>query len=197
MKYAYCRVSTKEQNLDRQLEAASGFCPDETFCDKKSGKDFHRPEYERLKSKLRPGDEIFVKELDRLGRNKDMVKREIAWFKNHGIIFRCPEIPTTMIDFGDQTWVSEMVMNILIEVFGSIAEQERLKIRKRQREGIDAMPIVGGKRVSKKTGRFSGRPEKCDSEKFSEIKRLNLPVEESCRLLGISRATWYNKVKAV
>ena len=197
MKYFYCRVSTKEQNLDRQLEVAERFKPIEIICDKASGKDFHRPEYEKLKAKLKSGDELIVKELDRLGRNKDMVKREIAWFRENGIIFRCPEIPTTMIDFGDQTWVSDMVMNILIEVFSSIAEQERIKIKGRQREGIDAMPVIDGKRKSKKTGRFTGRPEKWDSEKFLEIKRLNLPVEESCKMLGVSRSTWYNRVKAV
>lgn len=195
MKYFYCRVSSKDQNLGRQLEVAEEYAPDEIFCDKMSGKDFNRPEYEKLKAKLKSGDEFYVKELDRLGRNKDMVKRELAWFKDHGIIFRCPEIPTTMIDFGDQTWVSEMVMNILVEVLGSIAEQERLKIKKRQREGIDAMPVIDGKKKSIKTGRFTGRPEKWDSEKISEVKRLGLTVEESCRRLGISRSTWYAKVK--
>lgn len=197
MKYFYCRVSSKDQNLGRQLEVAEEYAPDEIFCDKMSGKDFNRPEYEKLKAKLKSGDEFYVKELDRLGRNKDMVKRELAWFKDHGIIFRCPEIPTTMIDFGDQTWVSEMVMNILVEVLGSIAEQERLKIKKRQREGIDAMPVIGGKKKSIKTGRFTGRPEKWDSEKISEVKRLGLTVEESCRRLGMSRSTWYNKARAV
>ena len=197
MKYFYCRVSTKDQSLDRQLGEAEKYSPDRIFCDKMSGKDFHRPEYERLKEILKPGDEVYVKELDRLGRNKEGIKNEIRWFQQNRIIFRCLDIPTTLIDFGDQTWVLEMVTNILIEVLGSVAEQERVKIKKRQREGIDAMPVVGGKRVSKKTGRFTGRPTVCDPEKFSEIKRLNLSAEESCRMLGISRATWYNKVKAV
>lgn len=196
MKYFYCRVSTKDQSLDRQLEEASKYNPDQIFCDKMSGKDFHRPEYEKMKGVLQPGDEVYVKELDRLGRNKEGIKEEIRWFQQNRIIFRCLDIPTTLIDFGDQTWVLEMVTNILIEVLGSVAEQERVKIKKRQREGIDAMPVVGGKRVSKKTGRYSGRPEICDPEKFSEIKRMGLSVEESCRLLGISRATWYNKAKA-
>lgn len=198
MKYFYCRVSTREQNLERQKEAAEKYSPDEIICDKASGKNFDRPEYEKLKAKLVAGDEFYVKELDRLGRNKDMVKRELAWFKDHGIIFRCPEIPTTMIDFGDQTWVSEMVMNILVEVLGSIAEQERLKIKKRQREGIDAMPVVGGKKVSLKTGRASGRPlVNPDFEKFSELKKAGLSTRECCKRLGISKTAWYNKAKAV
>lgn len=197
MKYFYCRVSTKEQNLDRQLGEAARYSPDAIFCDKASGKDFSRPEYERMKEMLKSGDEVYVKELDRLGRNKDGIKDEIRWFQEHKVLFRCLDIPTTLIDYGDQTWVLEMVTNILIEVLGSVAEQERVKIKKRQREGIDAMPVVSGKKVSKKTGRFTGRPEKCDSEKILELKRRGWTVEECCKELGISRATWYNKVKAV
>ena len=197
MRYFYARVSTKEQNLDRQLEVSAEFVPDRIFCDKASGKDFHRPEYEKMKALLKPGDEVCVKELDRLGRNKYGVQEEIRWFRENHIIFRCPDIPTTMIDFKDQGWVGDMVNNILIEVLSAVAEQERTKIKRRQKEGIAAMKVVNGKKVSSKTGNFTGRPIKCDSEKISEIKRRNLSVEESCRLLGISRATWYNKVKAV
>ena len=195
MKYFYCRVSSKDQNLGRQLEVAEKYAPDEIFCDKMSGKDFHRPEYERMKSILKEGDEVYVKELDRLGRNLNLVKDELRWFDDHGIKFHSLDIPTTMIDYKGQEWIGRMVTNIIIEVLGSMAEQERAKIRGRQREGIDAMPIIDGKRRSKKTGRFSGRPEKCGSEKFSEVKRLDLSVEESCRRLGISKATWYRKAK--
>lgn len=197
MKYFYCRVSTKEQNLDRQLEVAERFKPIEVICDKMSGKDFHRPEYERMKSLLKEGDEVYVKELDRLGRNLNLVKDELRWFDDHGIKFHSLDIPTTMIDYQGQEWIGRMVTNIIIEVLGSMAEQERIKIKGRQREGIDAMPVIDGKRKSKKTGRFTGRPEKWDSKKFLEIKRLNLPVEESCKMLGVSRSTWYNRGKAV
>ena len=75
MIYGYARVSTKEQNLARQLEAMNAYKKiDEMFCDKQSGKSFDRPEYERLKSIVTKGDEVIVKELDRLGRNKEGVK---------------------------------------------------------------------------------------------------------------------------
>ena len=199
MKYFYARVSTKEQNLDRQLDAAREYVSEECiFFDKVSGKKFERAEYQRMKALLKEGDEVIVKEFDRLGRNKEGVKEEIKWFKDHGVIFRCLDIPTTMIDFGSQTWVLEMVTNILIEVLGTIAEQERNKILQRQREGIDAMEVVDGKKVSRRTGRAMGRPEKgiSDFQKiFEEQKRLGLSVEACCEELGISRATWYNKVK--
>ena len=78
MIYFYTRVSTKEQNLARQLEEAKSYKNvDEVFCDKQSGKTYDRPEYDRLKSIVRKGDEVIVKEMDRLGRNKEATKNEI------------------------------------------------------------------------------------------------------------------------
>ena len=198
MKYFYARVSTKEQNLDRQLEVVKQYPIDRVFADKQSGKNFDREEYQELKRVVKKGDEVFVKELDRLGRNKDGVKDEIKWFHERGVILRILDIPTTLLDFGDQTWVSDMVTNILIEVMGAVAEQERKKIRQRQKEGFAAMKVVNGKKVSAKTGRACGRPEieNPDFEKFFEAKkRGEMSVEECCAALGISRATWYNKVK--
>lgn len=202
MIYGYARVSTKEQNLARQLEAMNGYKSiDEMFCDKQSGKDFNRPEYERLKSVVVKGDEVVVKELDRLGRNKEGVKEEIKWFKEQGVTLRILELPTTLIDFNGQDWLAEMVNNILIEVMGAIAEQEREKIGKRREEGISAMPIVNGKRVSTKTGNEYGRPSIKLDEGFQNLlkkqKDGEMSVSECCEQLGISRATWYNKVKEV
>ena len=127
MIYFYARVSTKGQNTDRQLEAAKAYRNvDEIFIDKQSGKNFDRPEYERLKATVVKGDEVVIKELDRLGRNKDGVKEELEWFKEHGVLVRILDIPTTLMVFPEgQSWVLEMVNNVLIEVMGSIAEQER------------------------------------------------------------------------
>ena len=195
MKYFYARVSTKEQNLARQLEVAKEYACNEVFCDKQSGKSLARPEYLRMKGILKKGDEVYIKELDRLGRNKSGVKREIEWFRENGIMLRIIEIPTTMIDYKDQGWIGDMINNILIEVLGAVAEQELRKTHMRQREGIDAMPVVDGKRVSAKTGRATGRPDKArsDFEKyFEKQKRGLLTIDECCAALGISKATWYN-----
>ena len=159
MKYFLGRVSSKEQNLARQLKIAREKfdIPDENvYCDKITGSSFDRPQYNALKAIVRPGDEVIVKEFDRFGRNKDEMKRELEWFKQKGVIVRILDIPTTLIDFKDQTWVLEMVNNILIEVLGAVAEQERKKTKQRQAEGIAAMPVVDGKRVSMKTGRGFG-----------------------------------------
>ena len=184
MKYAYIRVSTKDQHLDRQIEAIKEYRPDEVFADKMSGKDFDRPEYHRLKSVIQRGDEIIVKELDRLGRNKEAVKEELKWFKDHGIIVRVLEIPTTMIEFPGQEWITEMVNNILVEVIAAFAEQERKKIRQRQKEGIAC---------ARERGVKFGRPEK-------DVECVLLEgetVRAACKRLGVSKTYWYEQKKKV
>lgn len=201
MKYFYARVSTRGQNLARQVEAAKEYQVDKVFSDKQSGKDFNRPGYQELKASLVAGDEIYIKSLDRLGRNKEEMKRELAWFKEHGVIVRVLDIPTTMIEFpSGQEWVLEMVNNILVEVLCALAQQEREMIQQRRAEGIAAMPVVNGRKVSAKTGRGFGRPE-CDvaEEAFQKCRKKQkdglMTVRECCELLGISRSTWYDRVR--
>lgn len=200
MIYFYARVSTKGQNTDRQLEAAKEYPNvDEIFVDKQSGKNFDRPEYERLKATVVKGDEVVIKELDRLGRNKDGVKAELEWFKEHGVLVRILDIPTTLMVFPEgQSWVLEMVNNVLIEVMGSIAEQEREKILKRQKEGIAAMPVVGGKKYSTKKGCTYGRKAILLGNDFENLARKQkdglMTVSECCKVLGIGRTTWYARV---
>lgn len=192
MRYFYARVSTKDQNLARQLEAAKNYKDDidRVFCDKQSGKNFEREEYEAMKAVLTCGDEVVVKELDRLGRNSDMVKEELKWFADNGVIVRILDIPTTLIEIDGQEWVIKMINNVLIEVLSAIAEQERLKTQKRREEGVAAMPVVNGKKVSAKTGRGFGRPSV-----DVEVKQLpGETVDDACKRLGISRATFYRKV---
>ena len=200
MIYAYLRVSTREQNLERQIIAVREYRPeiDRIYSDKQSGKNFERTEYLKLKGVLQPGDELIIKELDRLGRNKEEVKKELSWFKEHKIIVRILNVPTTLMDFNGQEWILDMINNVLIEVMGAVAEQEREKILERQKEGIAAMPVVDGKKVSLKTGRPMGNPGKelKDFPKFFEkTKNGELSVSESCRQLGISRTQWYRLCK--
>lgn len=199
MKYFLGRVSTKDQNLARQLKVAREKfdIPDENvYCDKMTGSSFDRPQYQALKSVVERGDEVIVKELDRFGRNKEETKKELEWFRQQGVIVRILDVPTTLIDFKDQTWVLDMVNNILIEVLGAVAEQERKKTKQRQAEGIAAMPVVNGKKVSAKTGRKMGRPNAVQDEgRFQNLAQKQkegiLSVADCCRELGISRSTWY------
>ena len=204
MIYFYARVSTKEQNLARQLESAKSYRAsiDEIFCDKVSGKSFKRPEYERLKNTVVKGDEIIVKELDRLGRNKEQIKDELKWYREQGVIVRVLDLPTTLMEFPTgQEWVFEMVNNILIEVLSAMAEQERDKINRRIKEGIAAMPTVDGKKVSSKTGVAIGRTNKVSDDVFQKFlekyKKGTMSVSDCCREMGISRPTWYKRVAEV
>ena len=204
MIYFYARVSTKEQNLARQLVSAKCYREniDRIFCDKVSGKSFARPEYEELKNTVVRGDEVVIKELDRLGRNKALVKEELKWFKEQGVIVRVLDLPTTLMEFPvGQEWVFEMVNNILIEVLASMAEQEKEKINNRIREGIAAMPIVDGKRVSSKTGVPIGRANKVSDTEFQKFleknKKGEMSVTECCRHMGISRPVWYKLAKEI
>ena len=203
MKYFLGRVSSKEQDLARQLKIAREKfdIPDKNvYCDKITGSSFDRPQYNALKAVVQEGDEVIVKEFDRFGRNKEEMKRELEWFKQKGVIVRILDIPTTLIDFKDQTWVLEMVNNILIEVLGAVAEQGRKKTKQRQAEGIATMPVVDGKRVSVKTGSRFGRPaSEIDDVRFEKLAQKQkdgiITVADCCRELGISRSTWYDRVR--
>ena len=199
MTYYYARVSSKEQNLGRQIKAFTdlGAAENEIVLDKESGKDFNRVGYSSLKSKLRDGDVLYIHSLDRLSRNKEDIKSELQWFKENKIRLKVLDLPTTMIDVPEgNEWIIEMVNNILIEVLSSIAEQERNRIKERQKQGIDAMPIVNGKRVSARTGKGFGRQGlNIPKEEFQKLREKqkdgHLTVNECCEILDISRSKWY------
>lgn len=192
-KYFSARVSSKDQNLARQLAEAEkyGIPKENVFCDKITGRKVDRPEYDRLKSLVQKGDEVYFKELDRIGRAKHLIKEELEWFKEQGVIVRVLDVPTTLIEFpAGQEWVLEMVNNILIEVLGTIAEQEWKKTKQRREEGIAAMPVVNGRKVSSRTGRGFGRVEK----KVDLALRDGENITDACNRLGISRTTYYRKL---
>ena len=193
-KYFSARVSSKDQNLARQLEVVReyGIPEENVFCDKVTGRRKDRPEYDRMKSLLVKGDEVYFKELDRIGRDKSLIKDELKWFKERGIIVRILNVPTTLTDYKGQEWLFDMVNNILIEVLGTIAEQEWEKTKARQEEGIAAMPVVNGRKVSSKTGRGFGRSEK----KVDLELREGENITDACKRLGISRTTYYKKLNS-
>ena len=194
-KYFAARVSSKDQNLARQIVAAKncGVEDKNIFCDKISGRRKDRPEYERMKAKLIPGDEVYFEAIDRIGRDKALIKDELEWFKSKGVIVRVMDLPTTMMEFPDaQAWVLEMVNNILIEVLGTIAEQEWKKIKQRREDGIAAMSVDDeGYKVSDKTGRRFGRT----AMDVDLTLRAGETVMAACERLGISRNTYYRKLR--
>ncbi len=127
--YGYARVSSREQNEDRQIEALKNFgvSTENIIVDKCSGKDTEREGYQYLKCQiLRSGDTLVIKELDRLSRNKNDIKHKLEYFTSNGVRVKILDIPTTLNDFpAEQMWVMDMINAILIEVLGSIAENER------------------------------------------------------------------------
>lgn len=188
--FGYARVSSKEQHEDRQIEALInyGVAKDNIIIDKCSGKDTEREGYQYLKKQiLRYGDTLVIKELDRLSRNKSDIKKELEFFKEKNVHIRILDIPTTLTDFPpEQMWVMDMINAILIEVLGSIAENERIKIRKRQREGIDA--------ALKKNVKF-GRP-KIDipdnwNSVIAKVETKEISISQALHALNISRSSYY------
>lgn len=143
--YGYVRISDPSQKIDRQIDFMKGLGLDEKniFIDKQSGKDFTRPAYKKMCRKLKSGDTLYVKELDRLGRNKNEIKEELSKFHNKKVKVRITNIPTTMLDFGKEDWLLETVNNIMVEVLAAIAEQERLVNHQRQAKGIAAARARG------------------------------------------------------
>ena len=192
--YGYARVSTREQNLDRQIAALRQYVTDERdiITDKESGKDFDRTGYQYLRERLiRPGDTLIVKSLDRLGRNKEQVMEELRHFRADGVRVKILDLPTTMIDLPDgQDWIVEMVNNILIEVLASIAEQERLTIRQRQAEGIAE---------AKKQGRLLGRKKTELPAEWELVTGLwksgSITAVQAMDRLGLKKSTFYRMVR--
>ena len=192
--YYYARVSSKEQNLDRQIEAFKALGADERdiITDKESGKDLNRTGYNALKNAmLRKGDTLIVKSLDRLSRNKTDIKNELQFFKDNGIRLKVIDLPTTMMDLPQgQEWVFEMVNNILIEVLGTIAEQERKTIKARQSEGIAA---------AKKNGKKLGRPALTYPDNWKKVyadwKDGKITAKVAMELTDTKRTSFYKLVQ--
>ena len=200
-KYLYIRVSTKEQNEDRQLALKDkyGLRNSDVFIDKATGKNFDRPAYQNLKEELQKGDTLIVMSLDRLGRNKEQALEELRKKKKKGVRLIVDDLPTTQIELDEKNQlIIEMINNILIEVYTTLAEEELKRTKIRQRQGIDSMPVNdNGKRYSKKTGREVGRPNKqknLTTEQERYIKAWlskSIKLSDCIKLSGLSRATLY------
>jgi len=197
MKYGYLRVSTREQNESRQLEELIKYVDIKNiYLDKSTGKNFDREQYKFLKEIIVPGDEIYFKELDRLGRNKNEVKIELEYFKARGVILRFLDIPTTLINFEDygemQKTLMEMINSILFEVYSTLSETEYKKIRNRQSEGIA---------IAKEQGKYKncGRKKKEVDQNFEflykQYKEDQINAVDFAKMMNYSRTTLYKKIK--
>lgn len=190
--YGYIRVSTKDQNEQRQVIAMEEFgIPDsKIYMDKQSGKDFNRPQYKRLIKKLKTGDTLVVKSIDRLGRNYDEILEQwriITKRKHVGIVVLDMPLLDTRYE-NDLT--GTLISDIVLQLLSYVAQTERENIRKRQREGIAA---------AKARGVHMGRPQIEIPESFHSLKERYIHGEITCRQaavnLGVSATTFLRWTK--
>ena len=150
--YAYARVSARDQNLDRQIEAFAAFGVEKThiFCDKKSGRDFDRSGYKKMFARLRRGDLLVIKSIDRLGRNYEMIIEEWrAITEKKGADILVLDMPVLDTRSKDGGLVGRFISDVVLQVLSFVAENERENMRARQAEGI---------RCAKARGVRFGRP---------------------------------------
>ncbi len=190
-KYGYARVSSREQNLDRQLEVLRQYVDDRNiFTDKQSGKDFERNGYQVLKNQfLRNGDTLYIKELDRLGRDYDQMKKEYAELTEMGVNIVIIDTPILSTD-NKSDLERKLISSIVFELFAYLSEKERLKIRRRCAEGIEA---------ARKRGVKFGRPcvQKPDnwSEVYSQWREGTVTAIKAMELTGLKRNSFYKFAK--
>lgn len=190
--YGYGRISSKEQNLDRQIEALKNYGINERdiITDKQSGKDFNRTGYITLKNQLlRSGDTLVIKELDRLGRNMDMIKKEWQEIQANGINIIVLDTPLLNTE-GKSDLEKKLISNIVFELLSYMAEKERIKIKERQAEGIKS---------AKEKGKHLGRP-KAEYPKLWEMyyfqwKSGQITAKECMEQLALKRTTFYKLAK--
>lgn len=187
--YAYVRVSTKEQNIDRQLVALEPYSipKKNIYCDHQSGKDFDRPAYQKLLKKLKPGDCLVVKSIDRLGRNyKDILFEWQRITKEIGadILVLDMDLLDTREKNGSLTGM--LIADMVLQVMAYFAQTERESIHQRQAEGIAA---------AKARGKHLGRKPAPLPDGFVDICRLcqsrDVTTREAAAILNMSHTTFY------
>lgn len=190
--YGYVRVSTLTQKIDRQMNELYNLGIDKKYIyiDKQSGKDFNRPNYQKLKKKLKKDDLLIIKSIDRLGRNYEMIIEEWA------CITKIIKANIFVIDFplldtrSETNLIGKFVSDIFLQVLSFVAENERQNIKQRQMEGI---------RIAKLKGTHMGRPKIILPDNFidavNEISKNNQSYKVGAKLTGMKDGTFYKYMK--
>lgn len=193
MKYGYARVSSQDQNLERQTQEfiKFGIAKRNIYADKKSGKDFERTAYIKLIRKLKQNDLLVVKSIDRLGRNYSMIIEE--WHKITHIIradILVLDMPLLDTRAGENSLMGRFISDVVLQILSFVAEKERDNIRSRQAEGIA---------LAKARGVKFGRPKITLDEKFKSTALIyaagNITLKEALRALNITRSQFYYRYK--
>lgn len=197
--YGYNRTSTKEQHLDRGNKRIQDFCLQndmplvEIYTDQQTGKNFERPEYQFIKKRMLAGDILIISELDRLGRSKEGILKELRDFKERGIRIMILEIQTTLLDVRNledslANMLLETITNMLIEMFATLAEAEIRKKEQRQKEGYERL---------RRNGEWDklGRPMTMSTDEFTvayqRVLSGELTPSEFMKHYGLKSATYY------
>lgn len=194
--YGYSRVSSADQNSERQIESLKRYVPFERdiYVDKVSGKDLNREQLQILLNNLRDGDTLYVHALDRLGRNKTDIKNLLEELRQKKVTVRILDIPTTLVDYSEygnmQQNVMDMVNNVVIEVMALQAENERINIRKRQAEGIE-IALKKGVRFGRKPAPY---PDTWEAD-YRDWKAGKVTAVSLYKKYGWSNPSFYRKVK--
>lgn len=197
--YGYIRVSTEDQNLDRQIDEMGklGIPENRIYSDKSSGKDFERVSYQYLKKVLEEGDTLVIKSLDRLGRNRTEVKKEWESVINRKINIRVLDMPILNRKYVKGDPVNELIHNLVFEIISWVDEEQRRRIKESQKEGIAA---------AKKRGKHLGRPKlnlnSLSEEKVQKLQYL-YPVWKSnditavhfAKELELKKSSFYKLIK--
>ena len=187
MKIGYVRVSTVEQNEARQMEALREEGVDKIYMDKKSGKDFNRPEYQKMNASLQKGDVLVIHSIDRLGRNYEEIIAE--WRKITKeieadiVVQDMPLLNTTQ----NKDLTGTLIADIVLQLLSYVAQRERENIRQRQKEGIA---------IAKAQGKYKGRAKtEVDKELFEKTKQRwqagEITKVQFAEIMGVSRGTLY------
>ena len=203
--FAYVRVSSKEQNTDRQIVAIKEYCKGndmelqerDIIIDKQSGKDFNREGYQTLKTQLaRAGDIIIIKELDRLGRDMEQIKEEWQELTKAGI--NIIVIDTEILNTSNKSDLEKtLISNIVFELLSYMAEKERLKTRQRQREGI-AQAQAKGKHLGRPSIDYSTITDKqreLIKEYYPVWKSKEITATKFMEIVELKRNTFYKIIK--
>lgn len=193
MKYGYIRVSTREQNIDRQLEAIckEGILQKYIYIDRASGKNFNRKEYQRLLKKMKAGDSLYIKSIDRLGRNYEEILRE--W----NFLTKIKAVNISVLDFPLLNTHSQVngitgqfLADIVLQILSYVAQIERENTHQRQMEGIEQ---------AKKRGVKFGRPKIMPPDEFQEIAKLwqkkEMSMRQAAKILETNHVTFSRWLK--
>ena len=191
--FAYIRVSTREQNENRQLDSLAGLNVDEVIVEKASGKNFvGRAKYQELKSKLRAGDLVIVKSIDRFGRNYEEICKEWESIINMGVDIQVLDMPILNTRDNQNGLTGRLITDIVLKLLGYVAERERDNIKTRQREGIDSA-LARGVRFGRPTGEIPKDFVRC----YELYKQGLIKVKDVMSMCNIKRSTFFKYAQSI